>query len=159
MAADVSVKKVDEIKAYSSFLLKFVESQTRNCNAMSDLMAQKLQELISQQRRAQSIQRHCEEELQEFQNYYSSVAGRNDTYNLRELQDKMHELQNRKQQADNCCREIDSQINVARNAIMTIIDRTKEFQNKVRDNVDKGRHFLKNSVTQLEQYSEQKKKV
>ena len=43
--------------------------------------------------------------------------------------------------------------------ILPNIDGTKLFQNKTKENVDKGRQFLKKSVAQLEQYNETKKKI
>ena len=47
----------------------------------------------------------------------------------------------------------------AQGATIAIIDGTKSFQNKVRNNVDKGRLVLKKSVAQLTQYNETKKKI
>ena len=42
---------------------------------------------------------------------------------------------------------------------MAIIDGTKNFQNKMKGNVEKGRLVLKKSVAQLDQYNETKKKL
>lgn len=51
-----------------------------------------------------------------------------------------------------------TQVNVAQGATGAIIDGTKLFQNKTKENVDKGRQVIKKSVVQLEQYNETKRR-
>lgn len=156
MAADVSVQRIEELTMYSSYLQNFIEAEIRNCTALTDLMAQKLQQLVKEQQKAQQKLAAIEEECRAFDNFYASVAGRNDCYNLRDLQDEKRELEQKKQQAANCCREINSQVLVAKNAVMTIMERTKEFQNKISERIEAGRGFLKKSTIQLQQYKDQK---
>ena len=54
---------------------------------------------------------------------------------------------------------VSMQVVVAQGATIAIIDGTKAFQNKVKDNVDKGRQVIKKSVGQLDQYNDMKKKI
>ena len=88
-----------------------------------------------------------------------AYTANDDVEGRRALLAKKSFLENRKNKAKRMREIVASQVNMAQGATIAIIDGTKAFQNKVRNNVDKGRQVIKKSVGQLEQYNETKNKV
>ena len=87
------------------------------------------------------------------------MAKARDTQERQALMAKKSEVENRKNKAKRMREIVAQQVTVAQGATVAIIDGTKAFQNKVKDNVDKGRQVIKKSVVQLNQYNESKKKI
>ena len=82
-----------------------------------------------------------------------------DVQGRRALLAKKSYVENKKNKAQMMREHVSMQVTVAQGATGAIIDATKQFQNKVKGNVDKGCRVIKKSVAQLDQYNETKKKI
>ena len=158
MAVDAKVSQIDELTAYASKMQGFMVSVSGNCTALSNLMVQKLDGLRKKLKKAEQMEA---EAVAEYNALIKAMAytANDDVEGRRALLAKKSFLENRKNKAKRMREIVASQVNMAQGATIAIIDGTKTFQNKVKDNVDKGRQVIKKSVGQLEQYNEAKNKV
>lgn len=158
MAVDAKVSQIDELTAYAGKMQGFMESVSGNCTALSNLMVQKLDSLRKKLKKAEQMEA---EAVAEYNALIKAMAytANDDVQGRRALLAKKSELENKKNKAKRMREIVAQQVNVAQGATVAIIDGTKSFQNKVRNNVDKGRQVIKKSVGQLEQYNETKNKV
>ena len=158
MAVDAKVSQIDELTAYAGKMQGFMESVSGNCTALSNLMVQKLDGLRKKLKKAEQMEA---EAVAEYNALIKAMAytANDDVEGRRALLAKKSFLENRKNKAKRMREIVASQVNMAQGATIAIIDGTKTFQNKVKDNVDKGRQVIKKSVGQLEQYNEAKNKV
>ena len=158
MAVDAKVSQIDELTAYAGKMQGFMESVSGNCTALSNLMVQKLDGLRKKLKKAEQMEA---EAVAEYNALIKAMAytANDDVQGRRALLAKKSELENKKNKAKRMREIVAQQVNVAQGATVAIIDGTKSFQNKVRNNVDKGRQVIKKSVGQLEQYNETKNKV
>jgi len=158
MAVDAKVSQIDELTAYAGKMQGFMESVSGNCNALINLMVQKLDGLRKKLKKAEQMEA---EAVAEYNALIKAMAytANDDVEGRRALLAKKSFLENRKNKAKRMREIVASQVNMAQGATIAIIDGTKAFQNKVRNNVDKGRQVIKKSVGQLEQYNETKNKV
>lgn len=158
MAVDAKVSQIDELTAYAGKMQGFMESVSGNCTALSNLMVQKLDSLRKKLKKAEQMEAEAVAEYNALIDAMAKTAN-DDVQGRRALLAKKSYLENRKNKAKMMRSMVSSQVNVAFGATNVIIDGTKAFQNKVKDNVHLGRQVIKKSVIQLKQYNETKKKV
>lgn len=158
MAVDAKVSQIDELTAYAGKMQGFMESVSGNCTALNNLMVQKLDGLRKKLKKAEQMEAEAVAEYNALIDAMAKTAN-DDVQGRRALLAKKSYLENRKNKAKRMREIVASQVNMAQGATIAIIDGTKSFQNKVRNNVDKGRQVIKKSVGQLEQYNETKNKV
>ncbi len=158
MAEDAKVSQVSELTAYAGKMQGFMESVSGNCTALNNLMVQKLDSLRKKLKKAEQMEAEAVAEYNALIDAMAKTAN-DDVQGRRALLAKKSYLENRKNKAKRMREIVASQVNMAQGATIAIIDGTKAFQNKVKNNVDKGRQVIKKSVEQLEQYNETKNKV
>ncbi len=158
MAEDAKVSQVSELTAYSGKMQGFMESVSGNCMALNNLMVQKLDGLRKKLKKAEQMEAEAVAEYNALIDAMAKTAN-DDVQDRRALLAKKSYLENRKNKAKMMREHVAAQVNVAQGATGAIIDGTKLFQNKTKENVDKGRHVLKKSVAQLDQYNETKKTI
>ena len=158
MAEDAKVSQIGELTAYAGKMQSFMESVSGNCTALSNLMVQKLDGLRKKLKKAEQMEAEAVSEYNELLKAMAMTAN-NDVEGRRALLAKMAYVENRKNKARLRRSHVAQQVVVAQSATGVILDSTKVFQNKVRENVDKGRQVIKKSVGQLEQYQDAKKKL
>ena len=158
MAVDAKVSQIDELTAYAGKMQGFMESVSGNCTALNNLMVQKLDSLRKKLKKAEQMEAEAVTEYNALIDAMAKTAN-DDVQGRRALLAKKSYLENRKNKAKRMREIVASQVNMAQGATIAIIDGTKAFQNKVKNNVDKGRQVIKKSVEQLEQYNETKNKV
>lgn len=158
MAEDAKVSQVSELTAYASKMQGFMESVSGNSAALINTMVQKLDGLRKKLKKAEEME---DEAVAEYNALIDAMArtANDDVMGRRALLAQKSYLENRKNKAKRMREIVAAQVNVAQGATGAIIDGTKLFQNKTKENVDKGRQVLKKSVAQLEQYNETKKKI
>lgn len=158
MAQDAKVSQVSELTAYAGKMQGFMESVSRNCTALNNLIVQKLDGLRRKLKKAEQMETEAVAEYNALIDAMAKTAN-DDVQGRRALLAKKGYLENRKNKAKMMREHVAAQVNVAQGATNAIIDATKSFQNKVKGNVDRGRQLLKKSVAQLDQYNETKKKI
>lgn len=158
MAEDAKVSQVSELTAYAGKMQGFMESVSGNCTALNNLMVQKLDGLRKKLKKAEEMEAEAVAEYNELIKAMAYTAN-DDVEGRRALLAKKSYLENRKNKAKMMRENVSMQVTVAQGATIAIMDATKAFQNKVKDNVDKGRQLIKKSVGQLDQYNEMKKKL
>lgn len=158
MAEDAKVSQISELTAYAGKMQSFMESVSGNCTSLSNLMVQKLDGLRKKLKKAEQMEAEAVREYNELLKAMAMTAN-NDVEGRRALLAKMSYVENRKNKASLMRSHVAQQVVVAQSATGVILDSTKAFQNKVRENVDKGRQVIKKSVGQLEQYQDAKKKL
>lgn len=158
MAEDAKVSQVSELTAYSGKMQGFMESVSGNCTALNNLMVQKLDGLRKKLKKAEEMEAEAVAEYNELIKAMAYTAN-DDVEGRRALLAKKSYLENRKNKAKMMREQVSMQVTVAQGATIAIMDATKTFQNKVKENVDKGRQLIKKSVGQLNQYNEMKKKL
>lgn len=158
MADDAKVSQVSELTAYAGKMQGFVESVSGNSTALINLMVQKLDGLRKKLKKAEQLEA---EAVAEYNALIKAMAetSNDDVQGRRALMAKKGELENRKNKAKRMRETVSLQVTNAQGATIAIIDGTKAFQNKAKNNVDKGRQLIKKSVAQLNQYNESKKKI
>lgn len=158
MADDAKVSQVSELTAYAGKMQGFVESVSGNSTALINLMVQKLDGLRKKLKKAEQLEA---EAVAEYNALIKTMAetSNDDVQGRRALMAKKGELENRKNKAKRMRETVSLQVTNAQGATIAIIDGTKAFQNKAKNNVDKGRQLIKKSVAQLNQYNESKKKT
>ena len=158
MAVDAKVSQIDELTAYAGKMQGFMESVSGNCTALSNLMVQKLDGLRKKLKKAEQMAAEAEAEYFALLDAMAKTAN-DDVEGRRALLAKKSFFENRKNMAKRMREMVSMQVVVAQGATSAIIDGTKSFQNKLKDNVDKGQRVIKKSVGQLEQYNETKKQL
>ena len=158
MAEDAKVSQVGELTAYAGKMQGFMESVSGNCTALNNLMVQKLDGLRKKLKKAEEMEAEAVAEYNELIKAMAYTAN-DDVEGRRALLAKKSFLENRKNKAKMMREQVSMQVTVAQGATIAIMDATKNFQNKVKENVDKGRQLIKKSVGQLDQYNEMKKKL
>lgn len=158
MAEDAKVFQVSELTAYAGKMQGFMESVSGNCTALNNLMVQKLDGLRKKLKKAEEMEAEAVAEYNELIKAMAYTSN-DDVEGRRALLAKKSFLENRKNKAKMMREQVSMQVKVAQGATIAIMDATKTFQNKVKENVDKGRQLIKKSVGQLDQYNEMKKKL
>ncbi|MBO7129328.1 MAG: hypothetical protein J6W05_06110 [Prevotella sp.] len=158
MAEDAKVSQVSELTAYAGKMQGFLESVSGNCTALNNMMVQKLDSLRMKLKKAEEMEAEAVAEYNELIKAMAYTAN-DDVEGRRALLAKKSYLENRKNKAKQMRSRVAQMVGVAQGATGAIIDGTKLFQNKTRENVDKGRQLIKKSVVQLDQYNETKKKI
>ena len=158
MAEDAKVSQVSELTAYAGKMQGFMESVSGNCTALNNQMVQKLDGLRKKLKKAEEMETEAVAEYNALIDAMAKTAN-DDVQGRRALLAQKSYLENKKNKAKRMREIVAAQVNVAQGATGAIIDGTKLFQNKTKENVDKGRQVIKKSVAQLEQYNETKKKI
>lgn len=158
MAEDAKLSQVSELTAYAGKMQAFMESVSGNCTALNNLMVQKLDGLRKKLKKAEEMEAEAVAEYNALIDALAKTTN-DDVEGRRALLAKKSYLENKKNKAKRMREIVAAQVNVAQGATGAIIDGTKLFQNKTKENVDKGRQVIKKSVAQLEQYNETKKKI
>ena len=99
------------------------------------------------------------EAVAEYNAFIAAMASARESHERQALIAKKSEIENKKNKAKRMREIVAQQVTIAQGATVAIIDGTKAFQNKTKNNVDKGRQVIKKSVAQLNQYNESKKKL
>lgn len=158
MAEDAKVSQISELTAYAGKMQGFMESVSGNCTALSNLMVQKLDGLRKKLKQAEQMEAEAIAEYNALIDAMAKTAN-DDVQGRRALLAKKSYLENKKNKAKEMRSKVSQQVLSAQGATHAIIDATKNFQNKTKGNVDKGRQVIKKSVGQLELYHDMKKKV
>lgn len=158
MAEDAKVSQVSELTAYAGKMQGFMESVSGNCTALNNLMVQKLDSLRKKLKKAEEMEAEAVAEYNALIDAMAKTAN-DDVQGRRALLAQKSYLENRKNKAKLMREHVSLQVKVAQGATGAITDATKQFQNKVKGNVDKGCQVIKKSVAQLDQYNETKKKI
>ena len=158
MAEDAKVSQVSELTAYAGKMQGFMESVSGNCTALNNLMVQKLDGLRKKLKKAEEMEAEAVAEYNALIDAMAKTAN-DDVEGRRALLAKKSYLENRKNKAKMMRENVSMQVTVAQGATIAIMDATKTFQNKVKENVDKGRQLIKKSVGHLDQYNEMKNKL
>ena len=156
MAVDAKVSQIDELTSYAGKMQGFMESVSGNSTALINLMVQKLDGLRKKLKKAEQMEA---EAVAEYNALIAAMARARDSHERQALMAKKSEVENKKNKAKRMREVVAQQVTVAQGATVAIIDGTKVFQNKTKNNVDKGRQVIKKSVAQLTQYNESKKKI
>lgn len=158
MAADAKIQRVEELAAYSNHLGGFIESMSKNFTSFNNVMMQKLEVLRQKLRKAQEMET---EAIGEWKQLESALAycSSEDVEQRRELMARLSQAEHKKNAAQQMKSEVSSQYNVAQGAVRCMLDTTQAVQKKLRDDISKGRQFLKNTSAQLEQYKDNSRKV
>lgn len=158
MADDAKVSQVSELTAYAGKLHGFMESVSGNCTALNNMMVQKLDGLRKKLKKAEEMEAEAVAEYNALIDAMARTAI-DDVQGRRALLAQKSYLENKKNKAKRMREHVALQVVVAQGATGAIIDGTKLFQNRVKENVDKGQQVIKKSVAQLDQYNETKKKI
>ena len=158
MAEDAKVSQVSELTAYAGKMQGLMESVSGNCTALNNLMVQKLDSLRKKLKKAEEMEAEAVAEYNALIDAMAKTAN-DDVQGRRALLAQKSYLENRKNKAKLMREHVSLQVKVAQGATGAITDATKQFQNKVKGNVDKGCQVIRKSVAQLDQYSETKKKI
>lgn len=158
MAEDAKVSQVSELTAYAGKMQGFMESVSGNCTALNNLMVQKLDSLRKKLKKAEEMEAEAVAEYNALIDAMAKTAN-DDVQGRRALLAQKSYLENRKNKAKLMREHVSLQVKVAQGATGAITDATKQFQNKVKGNVDKGCQVIRKSVAQLDQYNETKKKI
>lgn len=158
MAADAKIQRVEELAAYSNHLGGFIESMSKNFTSFNNVMMQKLEVLRQKLRKAQEMEA---EAIGEWKQLESALAycSSEDVEQRRELMARLSQAEHKKNAAQRMKSEVFTQYNVAQGAVRCMLDATQAVQKKLRDDISKGRQFLKNTSAQLELYKDNSRKV
>lgn len=158
MAADAKIQRIDELAAYSNHLGGFIESMSKNFTSFNNVMMQKLEVLRQKLRKAQDMEA---EAIGEWSQLESALAycSSEDVELRRELLVRLKQAEHKKNAAQRMKSEVSLQYVVAQGAVRCMLDATQAVQKKLRDDISKGRQFLKNTSAQLEQYKDNSRKV
>lgn len=77
----------------------------------------------------------------------------------RELRARLREAEHKKLAAQRMRGRVNSQYNVARGMVRVMVERSRAFQDKLSNNIGKGRDFLTKTSAQLEQYKDNARKI
>ena len=158
MAEDAKVSQVSELTAFASKMQSFLENVSSNSTTLNNLMVQKLDSLRKKLKRAEQIEA---EAIAEYNECFNTLAylSNSDYEGRNALKAKLSKLEIKRDKAKMLRSEVASLVLTAQATTSCIIEATKKFQNKTKDNVDKGQKVIKKSVGQLEQYNENKKRI
>lgn len=158
MANDAKIQRISELAVYSKHLGSFMESMGRNFAAWNNTMMQNLEELRKITLSAeQAVQAATKEYKEAFYQYANCQL--EDREGRHKLLLALKKAEHGKLAAQRMEAEVKSQYNVARGAVLCILDDTKTFQGKLENHTNKGREFLKQSSAHLEHYKENSKKL
>lgn len=159
MAKDANVTHVEVLSALSSDLSQFAGSITKDTTVLTDVMSQKLAHLEHSKIQAQSFLKKIRQEVNNCFRLYASMSSSDDRSYVSMISNKLTELQRKEREASRLVADMDSQVNVARGMVTRMIADTGEFQNKVMNNIETGKRFVKSSIIQLQQYKESQTKI
>ena len=158
MAADANIKQVDDLVAYVKQMNGFVDSVSRNCTSLQNIMVQKLDALRKKLKQAMEMEAQAIAEYQALLQALAYCPADNVGERQRLLAQKSI-VENRKLAAVRMRDQVANNVNIAQGATFAIIDLTSSFQDKTRQNMDKGANFVKRARMELQDYSERIKQV
>lgn len=152
MPTDAQIFQISSLTQYATGLGSFAESTAENSTAFVNLMTEKLYELKEMQKKAQKIQQEVAAERQRLFRAYAAAAQNGNRDDVRDLLKALQVAEQKERIANRNLSLINSQVNVAHGAVITIIDKNKLFKTEITQNVEKGRMFLQKIKIHLEQY-------
>lgn len=159
MASDAQINQIEVLSSFAVGLANFSESITSNSNAFVVLMSEKLSDLRLIEKKADDICQQIIAERKAMFHDYAAIAGSNDygghNYMLAQLQD----AEQKEREAKRLFAIIHQNVLVAHNMVMTMIDKTKQFNKETTSNVEKGITFIKRSQASLEEYKSHEKSI
>lgn len=159
MASDAQINQIEVLSSFAAGLANFSESVAGNSNAFVTLITEKLSELRLIEKKADEICQQIEEERKELFHEYAAIAGSDDramhNYMLSQLQD----AEQKEREAKRLLAIIHQNVLVAHNMVITMIDKTKQFNKETTNNVEKGITFIKRSQANLEEYKSHEKNI
>ena len=159
MASDAQINQIEVLSSFAVGLANFSESVAGNSNAFVTLITEKLSELRLIEKKADEICRQIEAERKETFHDYAAIAGSDDqmmhNYMITQLQD----AEEKEREAKRLYGIIHQNVLVAHNMVITMIDRTKQFNKETTNNVEKGITFIKRSQASLEEYKSHEKSI
>lgn len=158
MAEDARIRKIEELLAYSNHLGSFIQSMSMNFNSFNNVLMQKLQSLRQKEKEAIEIEAEAIAEWRELFRQYASCTSR-EVEKKSLLLKELSKAEQKRNAAQRLCTIVKQQVIVAKGAVQCMNDNTQTIQNKLRNNIDKGQHILKNAVMQLEKYKENSNKI
>lgn len=153
MAADANIKQVEDLVAYVKQMNGFVDSVSRNCTSLQNLMVQKLDALRKKLKQAMEIEAQAVAEYQSLLQALAYCPADNVEERRRLLAQKSF-LENRKLAAVRMRDQVSQNVNIAQGATYVMIDLTSSFKEKTRLNMEKGMDFVKRARMQLQNYNE-----
>jgi hypothetical protein len=159
MASDAQINQIEVLSSFAVGLANFSESITSNSNAFVVLMSEKLSDLRLIEKKADDICQQIIAERKAMFHDYASIAGLNDygrhNYMLAQLQD----AEQKEREAKRLLAIIHQNVLVAHGAVIAMVDKTKQFDKEINNNVEKGVSFLKHSQANLEEYKSHEKSI
>ena len=150
MANDANLQRVEELTAYSGHLGKFLESMQHNFIAFNNVMAQKVEVLRQKKRKAEELEAQALQEYHQcFQDYANHVEDKEQRH---ERLSALKEAEHKKMAAQRMRSEVTQHYNMAQAMVRNMQENSKTFQNRLDNQVDQGRRFLKKAAAPLEQY-------
>jgi len=153
MAADANIKQVEDLVAYVKQMNGFVDSVSRNCTSLQNLMVQKLDALRKKLKQAMEMEAQAVAEYQALLQALAYCPADNVEERQRLLAQKSF-LENRKLAAVRMREQVLQNVNIAQGATYLMIDLTSSFKEKTRLNMEKGMDFVKRARMQLQNYNE-----
>lgn len=153
MAADANIKQVEDLVAYVKQMNGFVDSVSRNCTSLQNLMVQKLDALRKKLKQAMEMEAQAVAEYQALLQALAYCPADNVEERRRLLAQKSF-LENRKLAAVRMRDQVSQNVNIAQGATYVMIDLTSSFKEKTRLNMEKGMDFVKRARMQLQNYNE-----
>jgi len=153
MAADANIKQVEDLVAYVKQMNGFVDSVSRNCTSLQNLMVQKLDALRKKLKQAMEMEAQAVAEYQALLQALAYSHADNVEERRRLLAQKSF-LENRKLAAVRMREQVLQNVNIAQGATYLMIDLTSSFKEKTRLNMEKGMDFVKRARMQLQNYNE-----
>ena len=158
MATDAKIQRVEELAAYSNHLGNFIESMSKNFTSFNNVMMQKLQVLRQKEKEAMEIETEATTEWKELFREFVSCPSE-DARRKADLANKLTRAERKKIAAQRLCSIVKREVGVAKGVARCMLDDSYTIHNKLRNNISKGRNFLKNASVQLEQYKDNSNKI
>lgn len=154
---DAKIQRIEELSAYSRYLSNFSMSMSKNFTSLNDVMMQKLEQLRHKVKEAEEIELEARREHNKCFHDLAACPS-SEIEEKKRLLLLINELEHKKRDAQRLCSVVKEQYNVARGAVLCMLDNTKSMQVHIQNNIDKGQRILKNASVQLEQYKDNSKK-
>lgn len=153
MANDANVQRVDELAEYSRYLYGFIESMTNNFSSFNNVMMQKLEQLSIKLKQAIEIESEAIRECTKCEKDYAYCPS-SDVEGRRRLMVLFEDAQHKKMAACRMKSIVQNEYGVAESAVRCMLDSTKIVQNKLQNDIDRGRQFLKKAAIHLKGYKD-----
>ena len=159
MASDAQINQIEVLSSFAVGLANFSESITSNSNAFVVLITEKLSDLRLIEKKADDICQQIIEERKKLFHDYASIAGSDNHAMHNHMLSQLQDAEQKEREAKRLFAIIHQNVLVAHNMVITMIDRTKQFNKETTNNVEKGITFIKRSQASLEEYKSHEKSI